>query len=46
MDTLKGDEWGSKELYKTKRLKAQVNQDNVNQLIQKFKFIPENTFIM
>ena len=36
MDTLKGDEWGSKEVYKTKRMKGLVNQDNVNQLIQKF----------
>ena len=25
METLKGDEWGSKDLYKTKRMKGLVN---------------------
>ena len=30
METLKGDEWGSKNLYKTMRLKGLVNQDNAH----------------
>ena len=30
METLKGDEWGSKNLYKTMRMKGLVNQENVH----------------
>jgi hypothetical protein len=31
METLNGDEWGSKDLYKTKRLNGLVNKDNAHE---------------